>query len=322
MALDVMPLPQTGRPDNFAGVVGNYSISAKLDRSIVALGDVATLTIKISGRGNLKTVPAPTLPPLDDFKIYEPKYTENISTTGNYMEGEKSWEYVLSPKAKGTNQIGAISLPYFDPDQRGYRVARTEQLTLKVEGGQLTTTPVSGDDRSQLRALRRDISFIHTSESEGVRPSSSHTILAYLWILLPPLVNLVAFAYRRHRENRQTDLASYLRSRAYSQFKKSLKKARSLANPTDAKLFYHLLTDSLARYAAHKLSLSAQSLTLQSVMEQMEERRIEPELRQRFQLLWNDAEYGLFGAGQPGVTAMEKLLRSADQIISVLDGKL
>ena len=238
------------------------------------------------------------------------------------MEGEKSWEYVLSPKVKGTNQIGSISLPFFDPARREYRIAQTRTLTLKVEGGQLVTTPVTGDDRSQLRALRQDISFIHTNESEGIRPASAQSFLAYLWIILPPLVNVVAFAYRRHRESRQTDLASYLRNRAYSQFKKSIKKARTLVNPTDAKLFYHLLTDSLARYAAHKLSLSAQGLTLQSVLDQLEERRIEPELQQRFQSLWNDAEYGLFGAGQPGVSSMEKLMREANQTIGRLDGKI
>jgi len=321
LSIEVLPLPDAGRPAGFAGVVGTFGITAKLDKTSVALGDVATLSIAVSGRGNLKTISAPQLPSLDDFKVYDPKYTERISTTSGVMEGDKSWEYVLSPKAKGVNQIAPIALPFFDPVRRTYQVARTQPLTLTVEGGMLPAGTAAVGDRSQLRALRRDISYIRT-EDTGIRPSAAFPPVAYVWILLPPLLNLVAFGYRRYREDRTADLASYLRSRAFGQFKRSLKKTRALAHPAQAKDFYRALNDGLARYAAHKLSLSPQGLTLQGILQRLDELRVDPAVVQRFQAVWNDAEFGLFAAGSPGLNAMEKLLREAEQAVGAIEEKL
>lgn len=321
LTIEALALPEGGRPQGYAGTVGSYSVAAALDRDKLAVGDVASLKITVSGSGNLKTINSPPLPPLDDFKVYEPKYTENITTTGARMLGEKSWEYVISPKSKGPHEIGAISLSFFDPATRAYQVVKTRPLTLQVTGAEAAAAPFPGSDRSQIRALRSDISFIHGTNDGFVGPTGlrPHTPAFYLLLLVPPLINLGLLAYRRQQENRRGDIASYLCTRAFGEYKKALRKARGLANAGEAKEFYRRLNDALTRYVAHKLSLSPQGLTLQVVTSQLEDRHVDAELIRRLQLLWNEAEFGLFAAGKPGVNSMEKLWREAEQTVAAVD---
>ncbi|MEW6364733.1 MAG: BatD family protein [Acidobacteriota bacterium] len=324
LTLVVLPLPEAGRPAGYDGTVGTYSVSAALDRDRVALGEVASLRITVTGRGNLKTISPPKLPPLNDIKLYEPKFTEKIDSAGPRMTGEKTWEYVLSPKAKGNHEIGPVTLAYFDPISKSYQVARTKALNLQAEGGEIAAQGVPLSERSQIRMLRQDIAFIHTRDSAPAvsAPFSRRSAGFYLLLILPPLVNVGLLIYRHREESRRMDVASYLRGRAFRDFRKALKRARARASPAEAKDFYQLLNDGLSRYVAHKLSLSPQGLTLQSVLAHLESRRVDPELLTRFKIVWNDAEFGLFAAGKPGLNSMEKLLRDVDDVVSDLDKRL
>lgn len=321
LSIEVLPLPESGRPAGFDGTVGTFSIAATIDREELAVGDVATMKVTVTGKGNIKTVNEPVFAKIEDLRFYEPKFTEKLSFSAARMQGEKSWEYVLSPKTKGDHQIAPIRLAYFDPSTKSYKVAETKPLTIHAEAAEGIQQPVVIGERAQLRALRQDISFIR-STNRGIPASSSRSASSpafWLLLLIPPIVNLVLLGYRRTHENRQTDMASYLRGQAYSQFKKSLRKARGLANPAQAKEFYQHLNDTLARYAAHKLSMSPQGLTLHTVLMRLEERGLDQELRSKLESIWNDAELGLFAAIKPGVNSMEALLRETESTIAAVD---
>ena len=51
LKLNVRPLPEAGRPANFGGTVGDYQMSATVDREEATESDLVTLTVVIEGRG-------------------------------------------------------------------------------------------------------------------------------------------------------------------------------------------------------------------------------------------------------------------------------
>ena len=59
--LDVRPLPETGKPPQFYGLVGQYTITASATPTKVNVGDPITLTIRIGGNPYLKPVQWPAL---------------------------------------------------------------------------------------------------------------------------------------------------------------------------------------------------------------------------------------------------------------------
>ena len=57
----VLPLPEEGRPADFGGAVGVLKVTVQLDAATARVGDPLVLTLRISGSGNIKLLPRPTL---------------------------------------------------------------------------------------------------------------------------------------------------------------------------------------------------------------------------------------------------------------------
>ena len=59
--IEVMPLPEEGRPRSFTGLVGRLGVSASIDRSRVETNDAVTLEVTVEGEGNLRSLAAPVI---------------------------------------------------------------------------------------------------------------------------------------------------------------------------------------------------------------------------------------------------------------------
>lgn len=200
--LRVLPVPDADRPDSYTGAVGSYSVRAWLQPDRVAAGDAATLTVEISGIGNVKTLPPPRLPDVSGVEIFPPTEDANVSFRGTRLAGTKRFTWVLVPEREETIDFGAIRYGYFDPGDGRYDEASTVPLTLDVaavaEGGG------EAADTALAPILTR-----------------SRTVLATEWLrspvfaaaqALPLLALLVVFAVRRRRD-RPTSEAAELRDR-------------------------------------------------------------------------------------------------------------
>ncbi len=128
LTLTVQPIPETGRPPHFKGAIGEYQISAEVERGWVEVGSALTLTVRISGRGNIQTVTGPELPKIAGVMVSGPphvkEHKERINATG------RVYTYALTPVRTGTFRIPAIKFAYFNPSRAVY--ATTETLPIPV----------------------------------------------------------------------------------------------------------------------------------------------------------------------------------------------
>lgn len=126
LKLTVQPLPETGKPSQFSGAVGEYQISAQVDRSSIEAGHALTLSVQISGRGSMQTVTAPQLPAIPGVVVNGPTPVEDaVPTTRTYA-------YALIPARSGTLRIPAIAYIYFDPSRAVYATAQTAPIPVSV----------------------------------------------------------------------------------------------------------------------------------------------------------------------------------------------
>ncbi|MDE0468065.1 MAG: BatD family protein [Candidatus Poribacteria bacterium] len=126
LTLTVQPIPETGRPPYFNGAIGEYQISAEIERSWVEVGQALTLTVRISGHGNIQTAVPPKLPPIAGVMISGPNLMENTTATS------RIYAYVLTPARTGTLRIPAIKYAYFDPSRAVYATTETTPIPLSV----------------------------------------------------------------------------------------------------------------------------------------------------------------------------------------------
>jgi hypothetical protein len=139
--LDVTALPLAGRPDDFNGLIGPVAISAALDRTRIAAGEGAALTVTLSGRQvDLTPAPQPAFPP--GLQAY-PAVAPTVAKDANGLV-QKTWHWDLVPAAPGDLVIPALAVGYFDPATAAYRQATTAPLTLSVLPGRNRALVVAG----------------------------------------------------------------------------------------------------------------------------------------------------------------------------------
>jgi hypothetical protein len=134
LVIEVQPLPTAGQPRGFdPSAVGRFDITAKVDRESIAVGEAVTLTLAISGQGNVRQLNPPTLGKLEGWKVYDPKVSVALEP-GDIVRGTKTVEYLLLPEKAGVTTIPAFTLQFFDPAQQSYGSEKSVPLRITVTG--------------------------------------------------------------------------------------------------------------------------------------------------------------------------------------------
>ena len=90
ITLHVRSLPSQGRPASFAGAVGRFTLDVGTDRQNARVNDALGLKVVVKGTGNIRTVGEPLLPPLPDYRKYDPKVDEKREIAGDRLGGSKT----------------------------------------------------------------------------------------------------------------------------------------------------------------------------------------------------------------------------------------
>lgn len=201
LKLTVRPLPDEGRPRQFYGLVGQYTISASATPTKVNVGDPITLTIKIGGSKYLKPVQWPALEEIPalpaNFKVPSQKASPAIE------DGFKVFTQTIRANNDQVTEIPSIPLAYFDVAQGTYVTARTEPIKLEVVPTKILTsadlegsslTPVNREVEAIKKGLSANYEGLDVLEDMSFSPLAAITSPGYaaLWAL--PLMGLVSSA--------------------------------------------------------------------------------------------------------------------------------
>ena len=141
LSIKVDPLPPyTGGAVPFSGVVGKFDINAELDRDELEVGESATLTVTLSGQGNIMDAQAPEIIFPSDFKIYDDSPVEEIELTIEGYAGKKVFKKAIVPVRQGSYTIEPVEFSFFNVINRQYEVVSTAPMTLEVVPSALPET--------------------------------------------------------------------------------------------------------------------------------------------------------------------------------------
>jgi hypothetical protein len=159
-AIQVTVLPVPEEP-GWSGAVGRLSLAAELDRQALALGEAATLRVKVSGRGNLKFVERAPEVQVSGARVYPPQVKDELRPTPSGLEGSRTWEFVIVPETSGTLQVPPVAFTWFDPESgRMTRGASAAQVLEVAPGTAGSGGPVASGPAPRARgglALRSDL---------------------------------------------------------------------------------------------------------------------------------------------------------------------
>ncbi len=144
VTIEVMPLPDEGKPAGFKGTVGEFEFSASVDKAELRANEALTLTVKVEGKGNLSTVEEPSVDWPSGVERYEAKTSTRAGRGGI---GSKTFEILLIPRVAGPLTLPALEFSYFDPAQARYVSKSTQPIQINVleaaAGATASTNPVN-----------------------------------------------------------------------------------------------------------------------------------------------------------------------------------
>jgi len=134
IALEVKPLPEEGRPKDFSGAIGSFTVRAEVEPREVAPGEGVKLVLTVEGEGNLAEFETPRWREIGGFRV--------LGILEERTPAARKLVYSLAPVSPKVWQVPAVELAYFDPrPPAGYRVARTEPVDLVIRGGSVAPSP-------------------------------------------------------------------------------------------------------------------------------------------------------------------------------------
>ena len=132
--LDVKPLPKEGRPEDFSGAVGQFSLQASAAPKQAAAGDPISLNVAVSGRGNFDAMAPPVLLEADGWRTYPPgeKFEASPSDPIGF-NGEKRFEYMLVAR-EDQSKTPVAQLSFFDPSLEKYVTIKSAAIEVAAKG--------------------------------------------------------------------------------------------------------------------------------------------------------------------------------------------
>ncbi len=142
--------PPLGRPAGYAsGDVGRFDLSSKVAPRDVQQGGVLSVTIELSGVGNLPGAITP--PARAGVEWLEPQIRDKVGIVeGDKFGGRRTFEYVVRMKAAGEIDLGAIVIPYWSPDLRRYGIARTDLGRVLVKPNAAADEAAANDKKAEI----------------------------------------------------------------------------------------------------------------------------------------------------------------------------
>jgi hypothetical protein len=146
--------PTQGRPADYAGAVGTFQASARLDEPTGRMGDPVVLTLRLSGAGNVKLLPRPTITiPWATIALGDERVV--VDTTSAQVRGTKEFDWLLTPRRAGRLAVPAFHYPYFDPARAAYGVAYADSSVFDVASASLASSDTSVVVRLSVRRVLR-----------------------------------------------------------------------------------------------------------------------------------------------------------------------
>jgi hypothetical protein len=259
--IHALPVPHENVPPDFNGAVGTFSLTVQAAPTNVAVGDLITVKIRLSGKGPLEPLALPAHDTWQDFKTYPP--TSTIEPADALaIEGVKTFEEIVVPQSTDIKQLPPVSFSFFDPEQKCYRTLEQPPIPLSIRAGApaLATTRNPGDNGP---ALARDI--VPIRQRPGPLVSLSAPLVQQPWFLalqgVPALAFIGSVVWRR----RQDALASNPRLRrqraAARIIRRGLTDLRTFAAENNSEQFFAALFHLLQEQLGERLDLPASAIT-------------------------------------------------------------
>lgn len=323
LSLEVLPLPEEGRPDNFTGLVGDFSIHVDAEPLAVRVGDPVTLTITVTARDFAEAI---ELPPLRTDRTLAGLFEIPFDRAAPRYQGRsRVYTQSIRPRSAAVEEIPPLQLAFFNPSSNVYVVVQSVPIPLKVSEAEAVQAYGSTVHATRLRASGEGIrqNYEKPDMLESRRPllfGWGHAGIVLAVLLIPPLVaagfTLASlFGARRHHIHRTAKAA-----RAFRVFRRN---AVHIVHGHAAKsTVYRELDQVLRAYLGDRLHLNPGALPFREAAARLAETGAGSAEIERLGILFALCESYRFTPDAPGTANARQIVHDAVDIVKTIERSL
>ena len=217
LTLIVLPVPGAGRPEDWAGAVGEWRARLRIDSTSGRVGNPLVVTLRIEGRGNVTLLPRPRFNVSWGSAVAADERVE-FDSTPSTLRGAKEFDWLVTPRQSGRRSIPPQRFAYFNPSARRFELAMSGAVDVSVAPGDTVAVDSIADAIAAAPPAPSGPALI-------VRPAMG-SAAGFSWLRAPwylaclvlaPLPALVgAFRRRRRRPHRAPSSAQRLDAAAHA----------------------------------------------------------------------------------------------------------
>ena len=325
LTINVQSLPNaknsSGKPADFTGAVGQFNLSTHVDKTAVKADEPITLSITISGKGNIKLIENPKIVFPSDFEVYDPKVSDNVIASGGGISGTKTFEYILIPRNPGKFIIKPFSFTFYDLEQHRYVTQTSPSYTFNVNKGD--GKMYTSDGQQDVKSLDNDIRFIKKGSPKLMIAGEYFwkSTWFWIWLILPALLFALLLILMKNELKKRRDAALMKNRRATRMARKRLSKAKSYLAEKNSDRFYEEVSQALWNYLSDKYYIQRAELSMDTVKETLLNKNISEKVVEELIKMLEHCEYARFAkAGK--ASDLQQVYDSAITLITTIEDKL
>ncbi len=283
ISITAKPLPEKGKPAEFSGSVGNFTLSSSVDTTTVKAGEVLTIHVTVTGKGNLDIVSSVDEPDLSAFKIFDIKVKKRVTYSGFIVGGSKTWDYVVIPRIEGIIKIQSFSLSFFNPYNNGYQTVATKPIELNILPNNdlaYEESELNNLQKIPLQRIASDIRYIKPDKKKliNIKKHIYETVYFHLLYILPLIVFVMCFAVKKHHNTIESSPGLKRNLNAWKNAQKRFDKLCELFAAGKSSDFYLKLREIIILYIDDILNIDTLTMTATELEEVVKEHGISPGL--------------------------------------------
>jgi hypothetical protein len=324
LKINVKPLPENSRPKEFTGGVGDFNVTASIDREQLKANEALTLRFSISGKGNIKLVEKPAIVFPPDFEVYDPRTNDNIVASANGVSGTRNYEYLLIPRNPGKYKIKPITFSYFDLSSQSYKNITTQGFEIDVtKGDGRQGEIVASTDKEDFKYIGSDIRYIKTGQIilSPVGDYLFGSMLFLIWVIAIPVLFILFVIIWRKELKKRSNIAFMRNKKATGIARKRLKSAERFMKQNKPDEFWSEASNALWGYMSDKFNIPRSALSMDSVNGALRSKGVKDELISNFIEVLNRCEFARFAPGNK-TQAMDEIYKQSIEVITRTEDEL
>jgi hypothetical protein len=299
ITISVKPLPLKNKLDLFDGAVGNFAVSSRLEKKVLAKNEENVFEVFISGTGNFTQLNAPIISWPPGIEGFEAVTSDSLDKTKLPLAGKRVFRYTFISSRPGNYELPPVNFNFFNPDAAVYKTVSTSATHVEVKNEEKKTLVIP--------AKKTNIGDINAKASR----------IAGLIILSLIAAGLLYWIFKK-KEEEKLPVTEKIPEQPSVEIRLQSVDA---AMEEDGSHFYSILHNVIWKFVADKFDLPESETNKTGLEEVMNKKNINNNAIQSLLLVIEECEIGVYTQVQVDGSRVE-LLEKVKELFEIIRSDL